>query len=348
MAFRQPKKGRPHPKGGRDSLAIPWLSAATEETEGTLRTLAAEINRRHDASSAPVSLSEKQTTSLAKQFKNSEMGRGKASKFLLSLAKALSIPCPDGAVEVAEMKSWHRAAEKFFMAERHINDLGRGRIYINDVKELNTLNKIIHAMSRDGHINSTNLKHVRIIKDSIDDYLKTPRKSGYAGGFNFDLEVDLGKDRTGHYEVQIMPRAYKETYEHSHHLYDMIRILQEIPEAFRSAEENIVMDALILANASLFNEQAERTGFIRYRTKPYSLMTKGQMDFSFEILDRLRTAIENLPVSKAAHKARSQGTHAWKEETMDALTYAKTSLLNVFMGSQKNRAEASKPDKDHS
>jgi hypothetical protein len=87
---------------------------------------------------------------------------------------------------------------------------------------------------------------------------------------------------------------------------------------------------LIKANRALFDEAAIRHGFMGLRkNKSINLITTEEYFEANTILDRLRTAIEELPGEQLA----------WRKETANALSLAKTSVGNIYVASSLNPAQ---------
>lgn len=306
-------------KGAR----LPWLEDNPELDSAVMR-LVTEYQNIKTQKSLPSKIDYKTEQRLLRNLKDAEQGRSKAAKFMLALAKSMDIKNPETAYIVAEMKSWDRIVNKFNAAAGDINDLGRGSVYINSVDEYKAFQKILSSKTRDGEIRGLNAKGVRLIDGTLDDYIAQPRKSGYAGSINFNLDLDIGKGRHGVFEVQIRPKAYQDIDKKSHYLYDMIRILQEVPSSFLTDSDKQVRDALITANRALFEEHSCRHGFDEIRKGAPLHINSGEMRSITGILDRLRTAIEVTP---------NHRDQEWCYETANALTYAKTSIMNVHMAS---------------
>ncbi len=256
-------------------------------------------------------------------------------KAMIALSREMGLVDSDNAAYMAPMKEWNRAVEKLDLEGRNLHDLGRGRLLVRTPDKIEEFYKILKSKDKDGSIKAFSTDKVKIIDGSLDDYLAEQRSSGYCGSINFDLEVDLGKGRVGTIEMQLMPRDYVETYDMSHHLFKMIRSLQEIPPMWRSEEQSKVLSALKTANAALFDEVAERHGFIELRKKPYEQIDQKKLSDVNEILDRIRTEIDHLPGRKLK----------WREGTQTALTFAKTSVLNKFLANPKNSSPTLDNDK---
>ena len=137
---------------------------------------------------------------------------------------------------------------------------------------------------------------------------------------NFDCWITLGKGRFGKFEAQIMPADYDIVDKHSHRLFEMIRIIQDVPGAYQQEEDKKVEWALVAANKALFVEHGLRSGFIAVRQDDWKLSLSGdEAKEIFDILDRIGNRIEAIPGRR----------HAWMRETEEAITYAKTSVQNI-------------------
>ena len=301
---------------------LPWLQDNPELDKAVSRVVT-EFKNIKTQRAEPAELDSKTEQHLLRCLKDAEQGRSKAGKFMLALAKGMDVDDPETSYVVAGMKSWDRIVNKFNAAARNVNDLGRGAVYIDSVDEYKAFQKLMRSKTRDGEVRQLNIKGVHIIDGSMDDYIASPRKSGYAGSINFNIDLDIGKGRHGVFEVQIRPKAYMDIDKKSHYLYDMIRILQEVPQSFLTDGDKEVRDALITANRALFEEHSWRHGFDEVRKGEPLHINAAEMRSITGILDRLRTAIESMPGQSSK----------WQSETADALTYAKTSVVNVHMAS---------------
>ena len=299
---------------------LPWLQENPELDKAVSRVVN-EFKNTKTQKREPAEIDGKTEQHLLRRLKDAEQGRSKAGKFMLALAKGMEVEDPETSYVVAGMKSWDRIVNKFNAAARDVNDLGRGAVYINSVDEYKAFQRIMRSKTKDGEVRQLNAKGVHIIDGSMDDYIASPRKSGYAGSINFNIDLDIGKGRHGVFEVQIRPKAYQDIDKKSHYLYDMIRILQEVPQSFLTDGDKEVRDSLITANRALFEEHSLRHGFDEVRKGEPLQISAAEMRSITGILDRLRTAIESLP----GHGSK------WQSESADALTYAKTSVVNVHM-----------------
>ncbi len=309
------------------SLRTPWTRGVNPGVDAAVKALVNEIRDRHKAGEE-ANLTQLQKDKLARDFRNAEQGRGYAGKYMRALAKAMNLECPDAAVVIAPMKGWNRAAEKLSTVDRNLHDLGRGRIYVKTPKDIQKFYKLLNGKNAEGHIPGAT-HSASIIPGTISNYLETPRKSGFAGALLFDLEVDVGKNRFGALEVQIMPEDYQDVYDQSHRLYDMIRIFQEIPENFRTPDHNYVLKNLVRANAALFDEFSMRTGFDVLRKEPIHVVTEEEYETGFDVLDKIWTEL---------NRGRSN-KEPWVKETQDALSFAKTSLANLEIAGRRKQKQ---------
>jgi hypothetical protein len=316
------------------SKTLPWAQKAAHkdrapqiDIDTVVESLIQELKDRHAAKSQ---LTPSQTKQLQKEFDHAKQGETYAKKFMLKLAALMKIECPQAAAHTGPTKSWDRAAAKMSIEDRNLHDLQRGRLYVQSPKDIAKFYKLLNSKDNEGHIPGTT-RNVVIIPDSIDDYIKNPRKSGFAGAIIMDLGINIGKNRIGTYELQIMPRDYKDVYDQSHHLYEMIRILQEIPKNFLSEEHNYVIKNLVMANTALWDEFAIRTGFDTLRSKPLMEIDKKDWKACLSVLDQIwRTLYKN-----------RNGKNPWIMDMEDSVSLSKTSVTNMYIASEKN------PQPDH-
>jgi hypothetical protein len=268
---------------------------------------------------------------LRSRFKNAGHCRTSAHSFMLAFNTYSNIEDPHAAIAIAQMKQWDRAAKKLQADNRDLNDLGRGRIKIQNAGHYRDIKRLLNNRSSDGTIPELNMNHIRIIEGSVDDYLEKSRKSGYAGSINFDLAVNNRKGREGTFEVQAMPEDFQGAYDTSHYLYDIIRIIQDRREPKTSIDKKIEK-ALVLANSMIFIEQAQRSEhqYINLRADKDNLpyISKQEFQFTNEVLDHVATAVEALP-------GRRQ---KWQEKTTQATTEAKSCLVNAYFGQSSRRS----------
>lgn len=326
----------------RPSVRVPWLKMSSPEIDKVIGILVGQLSEYKNPYGKKQRLDKKRSDKLTQDFKNAGMSRSEARKFMRDLAEMMGIENPESAVFIGPMKERFRAEQKADEENRNLHDLGRGRILVKSPEEVLKFYNMLKSMDKEGHIKGLDCKTVQILDDSITDYLKKQRSSGYCGSLNFDIRVDLGKGRFGTFEIQIMPEEYEQPYDHSHALYDMIRIIESIPGHWRSAEQTKVLNALVMANSAIFNEHAERTEFLSLRaSKSYQKISVDELRETNEILDRIRTLVDKAPGRR----------FAWREDTLNAITYAKSSLLNIFNGDKpfdrkKTLSELSPPESD--
>lgn len=272
-------------------------------------------------------LSAKEEQKLADKFKAAAFAKSNGHKFMRAIAEAIGIQHIDRQLFFAKGKDWERFKEKSLNGSRQINDGQRGRIYLSKPERYVALKKLLKSMSKEGQLKGVHSEGVSIIPDSINDYLEGARKSGFAGALNLSLEIDLGKGRTGNFEIQFMPSEYEPIDKLSHRLFDMIRIIQELPPAFKTEELQKIEDGLVLANSAIYSERGNRSGFIDFRKDKLPEFTRKTVNDSFEILERIYTQIESLG-------GRSLD---WKKETAAATTEAKTALMNMQRAHELNQ-----------
>ena len=276
---------------------------------------------------------------LRSRFKNAGHCRTKAYNFMLAFNTHSNIEDPHRAISIAKMKTWDRAANKLKEYDRNLNDLGRGRIKIQNAAHHRNIKHLLDNRESDGSIPILNVDNVYIIDGSVDDYLEKPRKSGFAGAVNFDLGINNRKGRKATFEVQAMPEDYEKAYDTSHCLYDVIRILQNRPKSKNKSTDDLytkIENALVLANSMIFIEQGQRSlhQYINLRSDRDNLPTihTEQLAFANEVLDHVGTAIMSLP-------GRDQ---EWREKTIKATTEAKSCLTNVYLGQAMRQTRRTK------
>ena len=299
---------------------LPWIKYDPNMDEAAARLVTTLRNKKNSRKKTKVS--EKEESQLQRDFKLAEQAQSKADRYMYKIAVALGLD-PAVAVDRADMKDWERALDKKFNSVgRNLHDLGRGTIYLDDVQQYHAFKKLLNAKTKTGVINSLGIKSVRILEGSIDDYLASPRSSGFAGSFNMDLEIDVAHGKKAMFEVQIRPAAYKEVDKQSHLLFDMIRVLQDVPESYLTKEDKKIEEALVLANKALFVEQAHRSGFVEILPKGLQKMKISEEDYNaaHEVLDRLRSKIESV----------GGRPFTGQKATTEALSIAKTSLDNIY------------------
>lgn len=297
---------------------LPWQSLDPELDQAVfklIQTRAAPVSRTHKK------LTEKEKSALQQEFKNAGQARTSGGKLLRAIGTAIGVEDVHRSTMLAPLKNWDRSLEKK-QAGRSTHDIGRGRLYIGPTTRYIKATKLFNTINKNGSIPNISIKGVSIIPDSVRDYLATPRESGFAGMINFDCEIDLGKSRMGHFEAQIMPRGYEEVDKHSHRIFELIRIIQEdVPAAYQSEADQRIVDALIKSNQALYVEHGIRTGFIAVRQDNWRMrLSDDDVKEAHDILDRIRSTIEALP---------GRNNLKWRTETAAAMTYAKTSIVNV-------------------
>ena len=299
--------------------SLPWIQYL--DIDQAVYKLVRELKNRKELNNAS-SLSQKDISYLKREFKCAEQSRSHGCKFMRALNKEAGVEDPDGAFILGDMKEWTRAAKKLKATDRNLHDLGRGRIYLDDISHYKKIMKVLKSKHSSGVISALNLPNYHIIEGSLDNYLENPRQSGFAGSLNFDLLIDNGKGRYGKFEVQVMPKEYKETDKISHHLFDMIRVLQDKPKDSITGNDKKILKSLILVNKMLFIEQAQRTGFIDIRKDKSRLPIIGQTELQLanKVLDNIEMAIQGL----------SGRNFKWRRQTIGAIEDARTCLENMF------------------
>ena len=299
--------------------SLPWIDYDPDMDRAVTRLVSTLRDRKNDKNKTKIS--EKDKRQLLRDFKNAEQAQSRADKYMYKLAEALGLD-PTMVVKRVDMKDWDRALDKRFNSVgRNLHDLGRGTIYLKSVEDYYALQSLLSSKTKTGIISSLGIQGVRILEGSMDDYLANPRSSGFAGSMNMDLEINLGKQK-GTFEIQFRPADYEEIDKQSHLLFDMIRVLQDVPESYLTKEDKKIEKALVLANTALFVEQAHRTGFAEILPKDNKKLRITEKDYNeaHEVLDRLRTEIENLPGRPFKNK----------KATAESLSIAKTSIDNIY------------------
>lgn len=305
-------------EGSNATPKLPWISADDGLDSAVFRIIS-ELEKSKSAQRTGKELPPKAEAFLRREYKAAKHGRSDAGKFMRALADSTGVEDPSGAFIIADMKAWSRTKEKFAEAARNTNDMGRGRMYLENTEEYHAFLRVLRSKTKTGILRNVQSHKVRIIEGTITNYLKGARKSGYAGSINFDMEMDIGKGRTGKFEVQVMPRAYERVDKISHKLFDMIRILQEVKESYLGDDDKRVLESLILANQSLFMEHGIRTGFIDIREDKLPKVTDEKLMEATGVLDRIWTSLGEMSGRK----------YAWIKEAQEAMTEAKTSLMNM-------------------
>ncbi len=297
-----------------------WLPQLSPSIDSVIRGLVREIATRNEHHSPKIKLSKKAEKSLTQAFKNAEQGRSSADSLMQIIAKKMKVESNSNTVFIVPMKDLQRAREKSTIPGRNLNDLGRGTILFSTPAQYEFLKKSLPSL-----IKNSGIKKATIIKDKIDDYIKKPRKSGYAGGLHTDFEIELTKGNIGNFELQIKPEQYQKADTQSHLLYDMIRILEEIPRNLLTRDHLKVKIALLRANRALFDEEAFKHGYMDIRKQPNNTPTQRVRDNTVTILDHIQQNIDQLRGRK----------YKWREETKDAITFAKSSIQNLMVHGQR-------------
>ncbi len=296
------------------SLHVPWTLAYDGDLDKAIESTISALIARHEEKE-DVILPPKLERALQQEFKKSQEGLSPFYRVINWLAKEI-----EAEAEIGPMKEWHRTVTKFAAQGRKPNDLGRGRIFVDDPEQVREFYKIWSSKDKDGHIPGMP-KNTFIVPGSYDDYLAEQRWSGYASALHFDICVNSHKGHGGGtLENQIMPRSYLKTYGQSHKLFDIIRMIHEIPAPMRSKEQQYILDGLIIANGALFDEFALRPPhFSVLRKKPIKELDQKSAAHARDVIDRLWTPFENF------HGRRPP----WMDETMEAFTFAKSSVFNM-------------------
>lgn len=305
----------------KTELKLPWQNLELRDSVNTLIQALKDSNANY----RKTNICEKDQNYLSRQFKKAKLGKSKSHRFMAAIAKAIGIEKPEARIKYATGKEWERAKEKYLDESRNMNDLERGRIMLSSVEKYNNLIKLLKTMTKDGQLNGISIEGVSILPDKIDNYIEGARKSGWAGALNMDLEVDLGKGRTGTFELQFMPEGYDVIEPLSHRLYEMIRILEALPASYKGKEGQKIEEALILANHALYIEEGFRAGFINVRKDQVPEFTAGKIAYAYDVLEQIGNAIDSL----------GGRSYKWKQETKHATTVAKTSLQNISIAVQR-------------
>lgn len=270
------------------------------------------------------------SSGLTQAYKNAEQSRGQLTRAMRALAVEVGVHDARNATMIGPMKNLARTMEKIEGQDyESIFDLGRGRILIHDPEKLKVFEKIIGKADKDGHIDAFKSDKLSIKKSK--NYLKNFSDYGYGGSWNLAVEIDLGKNRAGKAEIQIIPREYVRYYDDSHWLYEIIRSQEDsVHEMMRTPEQIEVIDALKKANRALFDEAAVRTEFIQYR-EGASLKDKLQV-LSEEEADRVWDILDQMQVSIESIQGKDPG---WRTKTVQAMTNAKTSIHNMYRYTKK-------------
>jgi hypothetical protein len=221
------------------SLRVPWLGADSPEIDKVIGVLVQEIDKTH-SDDAAVALTLKEHFKLDQEFKKAEHSRSPASRYMSAIAKEMGIDVDNtrDSIVIPPIKNRKRAEAKLKAEGRTMHDLGRGRIVFDTPEQLEAFYKLMKRKNKSGVIRGFEKHPVNVMPDTYNDFLAKQRSSGFSGFINFDIEIDLGKGRKGTFEIQLMHRDYIHVCDkQSHYLYDMIRMLDEIPKPFRSEEQ---------------------------------------------------------------------------------------------------------------
>lgn len=291
--------------------------------DDTLRKTIASIDSYFGDKESEKSKAKKQSNALTRQFKNAEQARSDVYQAMIALAEHIGVIDAKNSVKIAPMKDKNRAAEKMKDPTRDLHDLGRGRMYIRSPEAVLTFYKFLEKLDKNGYSTALKKKNVKILKNSIANFLEKSSSNGFSGTINIDVEANHGSNRKGTVEIQMMPLDFEVTYEHSHHLYEVIRLMKDsVNKNFRTEEYNEILDALIKANRALCDEAACRNGFIKLRNEKVQTLSAKKYKNTYGMLDKIQLEIDALHGRKLP----------WREKTHTAITFAKTSLTNLHMG----------------
>ncbi|GEM_PF-2907252 len=334
-------------------LTPAWQDTTVPGITQAVERLVKQIDSVHDTKNQKETaprLSKSEKARATQTYKLGEQARGQALNYMYTFAEKGDMNNRD-LVAVADMKALNRYFAKV-AAGRSSNDAGRGRICFSSLEQYQAFKKMLSNLDENGYVKDINIKNVRVLKHETDDYIENPRKSGFAGYIKTALEIEVGKGNIAYFEVQMMPENYLKADKDSHKLYDMMRILEEIPKIYLQDGDQDVYDALKLANEALFIEeglrmqssgqkitksQAKRSAngeligallnatgsrpktLLDMRKKPFDLPSREQVEDTTNILSQISEQIRMLP-------GRSL---PWREQTIDALAFAKTSIYNL-------------------
>ncbi|MCB1720268.1 MAG: hypothetical protein KDI11_00765 [Alphaproteobacteria bacterium] len=215
-------------------------------------------------------LSAQKREELTTAFNRTSMARGTFLQYMEDLAKLIGHKYVTDFVILDSPKDLEKAAEKMFDEDRNMHDLNRGRVLFTSYEQYELFIRRFVQKKGSKKFHEKWQDKITIIEGKQDDYLKKCRESGYAGAYHFDVQVDCGKDqKCAELEIQMMPKDMVDTYDLSHHLYDLIRVIEyESKKRDLSDAENTVLRALITANTALWDLAAINTGFIQARERP--------------------------------------------------------------------------------
>ena len=215
-------------------------------------------------------LSAQKREELTTAFNRTSMARSTFLQYMEDLARLIGHKYVTDFVILDSPKDLEKAAEKMFDEDRNMHDLNRGRVLFTSYEQYELFIRRFVQKKGSKKFHEKWQDKITIIEGKQDDYLKKCRESGYAGAYHFDVQVDCGKDqKCAELEIQMMPKDMVDTYDLSHHLYDLIRVIEyESKKRDLSDAENTVLRALITANTALWDHAALQTGFIQARERP--------------------------------------------------------------------------------
>lgn len=315
---------------------VPWRKRGNDVFDPIIKDLM-EGEKRDLREDVSENLSAGQSFKLTQLFKTAGFGRSTAHKFMTALVRHVGVVNDTGAIRMSRLKDRSKAGQKIYTDQRSSRDLARGRILIESPDQYEKVMQLLRsAKANRGFVSKLRVNGVRIAEDKhgayYTDYIANPRKSGYAGSINLDLEIDVGKGKTATFELQIMPWDYENAYDHSHCLYSFIRRLDRAIEDQNQDQDtklaiHTLRRILIRSNTAIFDEHAQRADYMQYRkTKPEPLSLKEARQMN-DILDRISTAASQMMHTKNP-KERERG-----EEILDAVKEAKTSIQNLLFSS---------------
>lgn len=309
------------------TLQVPWVKPDADLDNAAYRMISALKDSNSLRNNKETKLGIRDENHLTQLHKGARQAKSKANRFMYAIAKEIGIKNLDFNILMADGKNWKRAKEKSKDSSRNLHDLQRGRIYLSSPSRYKKLKSILKQMTKSGQLRGIKIAGVSIIPNSIDDYIEEAReKSGFAGSLNLDLLVDNGKGGEGYFEIQFMPSDYTKVDKQSHRLFDMIRILDEIPKDYRSEADDKIKFSLKIANQALYIEHGILSGFIDFRTDRPSGINIKNIQTAYGVLDRLRTKLDDL----------GGRDFSWKTETRQALIEVKTSLRNIELALEHN------------
>ena len=275
-----------------------------------------------------VALTDKEQQWLGRQFKSSQKAQSPFKRFAWDFAENIGIMLPpDRAVKVVAMKSWERAAMKMRAPGRNLHDLGRARARGKGPVSVVNADRLLSQKGPNSFAKKWEDRGVKIIRGSVDNYITSPRtSSGYAGSINVDIETSFKKGQPGIVEMQVMPDSMEKVDKHSHRLFDMIRLLDEIPAKAKSPAQKHIQDCLTIANATLWDNAALDNGYMHLRTSKPDPLKELDIRETIRVLDRVKTIVQSLPGRN----------FAWKSETAEACGEAADALWRTFLRDNEN------------